>query len=275
MSARPGQIRNVVRIGVITGSGTHALPGLEQSATRVARRRASASVDAQRGAARGRDRDSRLAPRRGPRTALEPRQPSREHRSARPERRRRDTRRHRVRRGRRHARARLADRLRRPALHLQPSARRLALLALRRARRTRPRPLGLRRALQRRAARGAARRRTRGGQRGARRRLLRPRRRPAVQLAQRDRVAARVRESPRSARPRARRPCSPARRELPYALLGYVTDYANGVTAEPTPVEELVRLLRASTATFDATLAATIGVLAARALARRRRRAPC
>lgn len=53
--------------------------------------------------------------------------------------------------------------------------------------------------------------------------------------------------------------------QLPYALLGYVTDYANGVTAEPTPVEELVRLLRASTATFDATLAATIGVLAARA----------
>ena len=33
--------------------------------------------------------------------------------------------------------------------------------------------------------------------------------------------------------------------ELPYALLGYATDYANGVTPEPTPVEELVRLIGA------------------------------
>ena len=35
--------------------------------------------------------------------------------------------------------------------------------------------------------------------------------------------------------------------ELPYALLGYATDYANGVTEEPTPVEELLRLIGAST----------------------------
>jgi purine nucleoside phosphorylase len=34
--------------------------------------------------------------------------------------------------------------------------------------------------------------------------------------------------------------------ELPYALLGYATDYANGVSPEPTPVEELVRLIGAS-----------------------------
>ncbi len=43
---------------------------------------------------------------------------------------------------------------------------------------------------------------------------------------------------------------------LPYALIGYATDYANGVPAEPTPVEELVRLIGASTATFAETLAA-------------------
>src|SRR3954451_8329161 len=30
--------------------------------------------------------------------------------------------------------------------------------------------------------------------------------------------------------------------ELPYALIGYATDYANGVSPEPTPVSELVRL---------------------------------
>ena len=33
--------------------------------------------------------------------------------------------------------------------------------------------------------------------------------------------------------------------ELPYALLGYATDYANGVMDEATPVEELLRLIAA------------------------------
>ncbi len=46
--------------------------------------------------------------------------------------------------------------------------------------------------------------------------------------------------------------------ELPYALIGYATDYANGVAAEPTPVEELVRLIGASTETFASTLAAAV-----------------
>ena len=42
--------------------------------------------------------------------------------------------------------------------------------------------------------------------------------------------------------------------KLPYALLGYATDYANGVKPEaPTPVEELVRLVAASTETFART----------------------
>jgi 5'-methylthioadenosine phosphorylase len=47
--------------------------------------------------------------------------------------------------------------------------------------------------------------------------------------------------------------------EIPYALLGYATDYANGVKPdEPTPVEELVRLIGASTATFAGVLAAAL-----------------
>jgi purine nucleoside phosphorylase len=50
--------------------------------------------------------------------------------------------------------------------------------------------------------------------------------------------------------------------EIPYALLGYATDYANGVTEEPTPVEELVRLIGASGATFSAVLAEALPLLA-------------
>jgi 5'-methylthioadenosine phosphorylase len=47
--------------------------------------------------------------------------------------------------------------------------------------------------------------------------------------------------------------------EIPYALLGYATDYANGVKPdEPTPVEELVRLIGASTATFASVLASAV-----------------
>jgi purine nucleoside phosphorylase len=46
--------------------------------------------------------------------------------------------------------------------------------------------------------------------------------------------------------------------DLPYALIGYATDYANGVHDEPTPVEDLVRLIGASTATFAETLAAAV-----------------
>ena len=46
--------------------------------------------------------------------------------------------------------------------------------------------------------------------------------------------------------------------EIPYALLGYATDHANGVKAEPTPVDELVRLIGASGKTFAGTLAAAV-----------------
>ena len=46
--------------------------------------------------------------------------------------------------------------------------------------------------------------------------------------------------------------------ELPYALLGYATDYANGVKDEATPVEELMRLIGESGPTFAATLEAAV-----------------
>jgi purine nucleoside phosphorylase len=46
---------------------------------------------------------------------------------------------------------------------------------------------------------------------------------------------------------------------IPYGLLGYATDYANGVKPEePTPVEELVRLVGASAGVFAQTLAAAL-----------------
>jgi purine nucleoside phosphorylase len=45
---------------------------------------------------------------------------------------------------------------------------------------------------------------------------------------------------------------------IPFALLGYATDYANGVQDVATPVEELVRLVGASPAAFAATLAAAM-----------------
>jgi purine nucleoside phosphorylase len=42
--------------------------------------------------------------------------------------------------------------------------------------------------------------------------------------------------------------------ELPYALLGYATDYANGVSEEATPVDELLRLIGASKDVFRSVL---------------------
>jgi purine nucleoside phosphorylase len=50
--------------------------------------------------------------------------------------------------------------------------------------------------------------------------------------------------------------------ELPYALLGYATDYANGVKDEATPVSELLRLIGASTGVFEQVLSAALPKLA-------------
>ncbi len=52
--------------------------------------------------------------------------------------------------------------------------------------------------------------------------------------------------------------------ELPYALLGYATDYANGVQDEATPVEELLRLIGASADVFAQVLATALPKLAGR-----------
>jgi purine nucleoside phosphorylase len=46
--------------------------------------------------------------------------------------------------------------------------------------------------------------------------------------------------------------------ELPFALIGYATDYANGVQAEATPVERLLELIAASTDTFARVLGAAV-----------------
>ena len=43
--------------------------------------------------------------------------------------------------------------------------------------------------------------------------------------------------------------------ELPFALVGYATDYANGVQPEATPIERLLELIAASTETFARVLA--------------------
>jgi purine nucleoside phosphorylase len=55
--------------------------------------------------------------------------------------------------------------------------------------------------------------------------------------------------------------------ELPFALLGYATDYANGVAPEPTPVEELMRLIGASPEVFGAVLSEALPRLGDEALA--------
>ena len=46
--------------------------------------------------------------------------------------------------------------------------------------------------------------------------------------------------------------------ELPYALLGFLTDYANGVLEEATPVETLIEMMAASTHAFAAVLRAAL-----------------
>jgi purine nucleoside phosphorylase len=49
--------------------------------------------------------------------------------------------------------------------------------------------------------------------------------------------------------------------ELPYALLGFLTDYANGVKDEATPVDTLVEMMAASTQAFAAVLGAALPLI--------------
>jgi purine nucleoside phosphorylase len=51
--------------------------------------------------------------------------------------------------------------------------------------------------------------------------------------------------------------------ELPYALLGFMTDYANGVKDEATPVEQLVENMAASADAFATVLRAALGHIGA------------
>jgi purine nucleoside phosphorylase len=55
--------------------------------------------------------------------------------------------------------------------------------------------------------------------------------------------------------------------ELPYALVGYATDYANGVQEAPTPVERLLELIAASTGAFGRLLGAALPLVDEAALA--------
>ena len=80
--------------------------------------------------------------------------------------------------------------------------------------------------------------------------------------------------SPPSRRPPGRRRCCAARLELPYALLGYATDYANGVQDEATPVQTLLDMMAASTETFAAVLAARGAARGGRRAVARRDRVP-
>lgn len=50
---------------------------------------------------------------------------------------------------------------------------------------------------------------------------------------------------------------------IPYALVGYATDYANGVVPEPTDPDDLMRLIGASKAVLASTLAAAVSRLSA------------
>jgi purine nucleoside phosphorylase len=50
--------------------------------------------------------------------------------------------------------------------------------------------------------------------------------------------------------------------ELPYGLIGYATDYANGVSEVATPVEELLRLIGASSEVFAGVLGRAVTLVA-------------
>jgi 5'-methylthioadenosine phosphorylase len=51
--------------------------------------------------------------------------------------------------------------------------------------------------------------------------------------------------------------------ELPFALVGYATDYANGVQPAATPIERLLELIAASTETFARVLTEALPRIAA------------
>ena len=102
------------------------------------------------------------------------------------------------------------------------------------------------------------------GASGPRRRHLRARRRAAVQHPGRDRAARGLRRDRGQPDRRARRPCSAASSSCRSALIGFATDYANEVEpGEPTPVATLIELMGRSTEIFADVLRAALPALAA------------
>ena len=204
-----------MRIGIITGLG-HLRPARARGGRSRPRGDAVRRGARLRGALRAGRRPARRAPRRGAPAPEQRGHPPGQHLGAARARRAGDPGRHGVRVARPRARARHADRLRRPALPGQPPARRLAVHAAHRARARRGAGTGsstgpfsepLRRALLDGAREAGCAR--------ARRRLLRPRRRPALQHADRDPDAHAAPASPPSRRPPGPRRSSPARPSCP------------------------------------------------------------
>ena len=155
-------------------------------------------------------------------------------------------------------RARLARVLRRPALPRQPARRTASCARSSTSRATRGAGTGSSRTRSRpgcapRCSRAPPRRASRCATAAATAtstaRASTPRRRSA---------GSRPAASPPCPRPPGRRPCCARSSSCPYALLGYATDYANGVQDEPTPVETLIEMMAASTETFAAVLARAV-----------------
>ena len=81
---------------------------------------------------------------------------------------------------------------------------------------------------------------------------------PRFNTARRDPRARRLRRHRRLPDRAARRRSCAARPSCPYALLGFLTDYANGVKDEATPVDTLVEMMAASADAFAAVLCAAL-----------------
>jgi hypothetical protein len=101
-----------------------------------------------------------------------------------------------------------------------------------------------------------------GGAGGARRRRLRTRGRAAPELRGRDRPARGRGGDLRQPDGRPETVLAGEAR-LPFALMGFVTDHANGVSAVPTPHETLARLFSESAGVFQRVLRAALPRIAA------------
>ena len=174
------------------------------------------------------------------------------------------------------ARARVAGLLRRPALPLQPAARRLAVHVLHRAGRARARPLDLRGpVLGRTCARALL-----DGRGGGGRARCATAAATATSTARASTPRAEIRGLAACGRHRGVADRGPGDRAVrrgsscPTRCSASSTDYANGVKDEATPVETLVEMMAASTEAFARVLRAALPHAAATAPAPAGRRLP-